>query len=421
MTAQMLTTQELDRLLESRPTVEEALTEPPENTSLLSLLASFDRNMLAELMVEQSYKPGEVVCKEGDTGDAIYLIWSGRVAAVKGGFQAPTILGYRGPGEIIGEMALLENRPRSASIVALENLRVLRIGRESFQEWLNSNPAISLNIMATLSARLRVSDTVRTVDDHAGRQLVRRVSQLQTEKRQLLELQRLREETSDLVVHDLRNPLSIIHGVLNMLELVLPEDVLQANRELLDIANAGCRRMQRLVDSLLDIARMESGEVELRLNETDLGPLLEDAARRETVALEARGVDIQTIIAPGLPRVMVDAEKIDRVLANLIDNAIKYTPAGGVISLAAEVQSDQVVVSVTDTGPGIPPEDRERIFERFAQVPEDKPKRRGFGLGLTFCRLIVEAHDGHIWVEPASGQKGSRFCFTLPLGSSQSA
>jgi signal transduction histidine kinase len=217
------------------------------------------------------------------------------------------------------------------------------------------------------------------------------------------------------VVHDLRNPLGTIYGALNMLEMVLPEEVLHDNRELLDLASAACARMQRLVDTLLDVAKLETGEVPITTSLADLRPILLEAAQRQSLATRTRGIRVEVVASVDLPPVLMDTEKIERVLANLLDNAIKYTPDAESILIAAEAQNNQVVVSVTDSGPGIPVEERERIFERFAQIPGQTPTRRGFGLGLTFCRLAVEGHGGQIWVEPGPDGHGSRFIFTLPL------
>ena len=132
MTSQFLTRQKLDRLLAVSPALSESATLL--DSPILSLLAATKRELLAKLMTEQHYAPGQIIFKEGDVGDAMYIIRSGRVAVVKGGFKSPTILAYRGVGEIIGEMALLEDEPRSASVVAVEELRLLRISRENFQE-----------------------------------------------------------------------------------------------------------------------------------------------------------------------------------------------------------------------------------------------------------------------------------------------
>jgi len=420
MASERLTAQELNRLLDD-PRLSADEPGIPSDASLLGLLASIDREMLGTMMAEQEYAPGEVIFREGAAGDAMYLIRSGRVAVLKGSFQSPTILGQRGPGEAVGEMALLEDKPRSASVVALEHLRMLRIDRSSFQQFLNSNPAIGLSLMASLSARLRAADKVLTDDARVGKQLTRRVSELQSEKERLLELQRVRQETSDLILHDLRNPLGTVYAAIHMLEMVLPKEVLEANRDLLNLADSSLSRIQRLVDSLLDVARMEASQAELQLTEASLSYLIDEAARQASLSLKRCGISLVSSVPDDLPPVLIDVEKVERVLANLLDNAIKYTPAGGRVSVTAAAQDSQVLVSISDVGPGIPPEDRERIFERFAQVRGNEPRRRGFGLGLTFCRLAVEAHGGRIWVEPGEGGTGSRFSFTLPTASIQIA
>ena len=131
-----------------------------------------------------------------------------------------------------------------------------------------------------------------------------------------------------------------------------------------------------------------------------------------------RGVILQARIAPDLPSAIADREKIELVLVNLADNAMKYTPDNGRILFAAQREGHFVRFRVTDTGPGIPPGERQRVFERFAQVSGDKVARRGFGLGLTYCRLAVERHGGRIWVEPGENGLGSCFVFTLPISPS---
>ena len=139
-------------------------------------------------------------------------------------------------------------------------------------------------------------------------------------------------------------------------------------------------------------------------------PLLADFMKQANDA----GIILRKEIPDRLPEVRIDSEKIGRVLANLVDNALKFTPSGGQVILSVEESSGgMVTVSVLDTGPGIPPQFREKIFEKFVQVPGRRDKRRGSGLGLTFCRLAVEAHGGRIWVEPRVPD-GSRFVVLLP-------
>ncbi len=387
--------------------------EVPYTSSFIQLLVSADRDQLSQSISELRFAAGEVIFHEGADGDSMFLIWSGRVATVKGDLESPVILAYRTAGEIFGEMALLENQPRSASIIALEDTRLLELSRSRFEQLLSEQPAISRSIMEVLSARLRHMTTVRHTGELSEKRLSKQVSVLESEKQRLEELQRLRQETTELIIHDLRNPLSAIGISLNMLTLVLPEAVLQANHELLEIAQTSAQRLQRLVDLLLEVSRMETGEARFDIRSFNLGPLLHDVIQRNAI-LARKGVKIDTDIPFDLP-VIADREKIERVLVNLVDNALKYTPENGHIWVQTGQKADSLWLSISDTGPGVPVEDRERIFERFTQGTGDKLKRRGFGLGLAYCRLAIEGHGGRIWVQDGPNGVGSRFTFTLPL------
>ena len=417
MVAKTLTPQELDQLVDNQP-ISTELSAGGLDSPFLRQLATAGRDVLDELMVEQHIRQGKLVFHEGEMGDAMYIIWSGRAAVAKGELESPIVLGYRGPGEIIGEMALLENRARSASVVALEDMRLLSIRRDDFEKLIQSNPSVGLGILGTLSARLRAADNARNAGWQAEDRLSRQISELQTEKQALLELQQLRQETTDLIVHDLRHPISSLFGIIKLLEMVLPQDVLETNQSLLKLGNSTIEHMQLLVDSLLDIARMESGEVQLELEPLDIKALIENSTSKPVLPMRDN-VTLETDIPDTLPLVMADREKLERIMANLVGNAIKYTPGGGQIKVAAGAQNSHVEISITDTGPGIPPGDRERIFERFARIKENSSSRKGFGLGLAFCQLAVEAHGGKIWVEDGDGGVGSRFIFTLPVYSAK--
>ncbi len=151
----------------------------------------------------------------------------------------------------------------------------------------------------------------------------------------------------------------------------------------------------------------------LHKSEGSVGALITDAVEEVLPVAEAKGHLLKFHLDPDLPDIEMDLEMIRRVVINLLENAIKYTPAAGSIQLSVENKGDRVQVSVRDSGMGIAETDRQRIFEKFARIQQDgRPK--GLGLGLAFCRLAVEAHDGTIWVESAEG-KGSTFTFTLPI------
>ncbi len=413
MNTQKLSEQEFEVIRAAQPTPIDP-SETAAGSTVVSLLSSLDRKMLDQVMIEHRYKPGEIVVFEGQHGDVAYLIWSGRVAVVQGDFINPASVNYRGPGEVVGEMSLIDNKPRSASIVALDDVRLLGIHRNDFFELLQIDPNFSTNMMEILSNRLRAAEEMSRVNTAIGRELSAEVEELQSENEALRQMEQRRQELSELVVHDLRNPLGNLFSALNMLELVLPEHVLEENRELLEIARLSHLRMQDLVDSLLDIAQIEAGRPSGERKETQLADLMEEVMQLNAFALAKREMKLTMNFPADLPAVWADPSQIRRVLTNLVDNAIKYSPRGGALTVTAVPHDNLVEVSVVDAGPGVAPEERMHIFDRFTQVETGGIRPRGFGLGLSYCKLAIEAHDGRIWVESGPDGVGSCFAFTLP-------
>ncbi len=227
-----------------------------------------------------------------------------------------------------------------------------------------------------------------------------------------LELDELRADLIQMIFHDLRSPLGNVISSLEVLKASLPEED-ETVQSVLTIALRSSRRLSRLVESLLDLNQLEAGQAVLHKSKASIGAVLTDAVEEVHPVAEAKGHTIRFNLATDLPLLEFDVEMIRRVLINLLENAIKYTPSGGSIDVSARREADKVVVSVRDTGPGIPAHEQSRVFEKFSRIQaEGCPK--GLGLGLAFCRLAVEAHGGRIWVESQEGQ-GSTFSFTLPL------
>jgi signal transduction histidine kinase len=385
----------------------------------LATLSETSRARLKELLHDEHHPANTVIFREGIPGDVLYIIWSGRVAVVKDlRGETPTLLAYGEPGEILGEVSLLENGPHSASVVAVEDTRLLRLSRADLQRLVSEQSPTAIEILGglgkTVSTRLRAADEVRTSIVHAESQLAHRVQQLATEREHLAELERLRQETTDLIVHDLRSPLNCIDASLELLQMVLPEDVLASCAPVIDLVTASCDDILNKVDSLLGVARMESDELSLNLQPISLLPLIADTVNRLRLLAEQYKITLELDIPAGLPSIQGDATKLERVVSNLLDNALKYTPEGGLVIVAVRPANGQVEVRVTDTGPGIPPEYHERIFEWLTQVPGSEGRRRGLGWGLGFCRSVIEGHGGRIWVESEIGQ-GSTFAFTIPI------
>jgi NtrC-family two-component system sensor histidine kinase KinB len=228
------------------------------------------------------------------------------------------------------------------------------------------------------------------------------------------ELEQLRQDLTSMLMHDLRGPMGNLIGAIETIPMVigeLPPDSLLA--QLLDVASRSGQQMRDLVDSMLDVSRLEQGRVPLDRAPGSVDNLLRAVEDQLSSAAEAKQVGLRFEVHNQIPALWADQTMIRRVLVNLVDNAIKYSPRGGQVRVVASRQEGFFAFSVSDQGPGIPPQYHWRIFDKFARV-QYAGAPTGLGLGLAFCRLAVEAHGGRIWVESAPGQ-GSTFSFTLPV------
>jgi len=235
-----------------------------------------------------------------------------------------------------------------------------------------------------------------------------------TEEQQIAQARELITET---LVHDLRSPISAVLGALEVMEDALPSragDETDITGQALNVARRGAHRVLALIETLMDIARLQSGKMDILPARTELKPLVSNMLNEFIAQANEYGVILRNDVPEDIPHLNVDQGKITRVLANLVDNALKFSPSGGQIAIAARPMPGQkVLIQVSDNGPGIPEDYREKVFERFSQVPGLRGRRRGTGLGLTFCRLAVEAHQGNIWVE-SNPAGGSLINLTLP-------
>jgi signal transduction histidine kinase len=233
-----------------------------------------------------------------------------------------------------------------------------------------------------------------------------------------IELAKGREETIHMLVHDLRSPLSVTLGSLQTIDAWLEMGRTDDVRRLLDLAHNGGQRMLQLLNNLLDTYKFEHGNVPLNIEPMPVLPWLTDVKAQFTPAAANAGLTIAVEVESGLPMLGVDKQHMMRVLSNLVDNAVKFTPDGGQIKLWARLATNEdnpVLVGVSDTGMGIPPDEQQRVFVKFQQNSAGRGRRQGTGLGLTYCKLVVEAHNGRIWVESEGVEgKGSTFLMVLP-------
>ncbi|MCI0396909.1 MAG: GAF domain-containing protein [Chloroflexi bacterium] len=235
-----------------------------------------------------------------------------------------------------------------------------------------------------------------------------------------VELEEMREDLMAMLFHDLQNPIGNIIASLQMLDYELPPDGDPILRSILDIAMRSSQRLQTLVRSLLDINRLEAGHPISDRTTVDIYKVVDEAVEMVLPVLERRNLQLVRKLAPGLPALYVDEDMIRRVLINLLDNAMKFSPDNYTITIevakapwAQMLENGSLIFSISDQGAGILEQYREVIFNKFRRI-QVKGGPKGLGLGLAFCRLAVEAHGGRIWVDDAPVQ-GARFNFVLPI------
>lgn len=214
------------------------------------------------------------------------------------------------------------------------------------------------------------------------------------------------------ISHELRTPLAAMKGYMEG----LMDNVLPASPETYQLVHSEADRLERLVNSLQELSRVEAGAYKLQLDWISLAELVDKVVMNLKRQFEAKDINIDIKLDDNLPSVYVDKDRILQVLTNLVGNALQYTPAGGSVTLAAERTKQELVVSVIDTGIGISPEHMPFIFNRFYRTDKSRARASGgSGIGLTIAQALVQAHHGRIWAESAGEGKGSIFRFTLPL------
>jgi PAS domain S-box-containing protein len=270
---------------------------------------------------------------------------------------------------------------------------------------------------STLGVKVSTPAGARTLEAHlvrieyGDREAIQWIGHDITEQ---VELEQMREDLTHMVIHDLRNPLGSIMGSLQLIHTALVErDETLPVSKLLQIAMRSGQKLYLLIDSLLDLGRLETSDTEINRAFVDIGSVVQEAVDQIAPFALAKRLSVSAEVAPNLPKVMADRDLLLRVLTNLLDNAIKFTRKEGRITIDVQPSGDEVAFTVSDTGIGIPPEYQHRIFDRFLRLENDEGVK-GTGLGLAFCKLAVEAHGGRIWVESEQGQ-GSQFKFMLPV------
>lgn len=332
---------------------------------------------------------------------------------------------------------ILELNPAALELLDLEGGREAWIGRSIMDgmRYLRRNrPALARTLIRQLRAWRRDPHGLRMAEfDTEARSLRIQAVPIQSDgavtgwlgmiydMTPVRTLERLREELFHMVVHDLRNPAASVQTALDFLLSEGLGSLSQEQREVLTIARDNIGRMLRMVSTILELRRLQSGEAILHPKAISLSELVAGILRELSILLREKSLEVRVDIPAALPRAWGDEMLIARVFQNLLDNAIKFTPSGGEIWIRAALEREDgaswVKVMVADSGPGVPPEMRGEIFKPFVT---GMVRGRGVGLGLAFCKLAVEAHGGRIWVEDRPGG-GAAFVFTLPIASEEEA
>lgn len=357
---------------------------------------------------EERFEPGQIVFVERASAEKFYIVVQGLVEVWKDYYEPyRDLLATHGPGHLFGEMSLIDDLPRSATVVAREPTHALFLYRDDFHRIIEENSSIALCIMAY------VSHMVRKSNDTFVEGLRRQNQELQEANRELKEAQRelVRSERlstlgkfSSLVLHDIRNPISVLRGYAELILMHL-EDRGRAEKSARAIIREA-ERINRLAGELLDYSR---GEIRLNMSVVDLEAFLTRVSDSLKDRCAARRIALEPQVGFRGP-VLLDEDRMFRVFMNLADNACKAMPTGGVLSLSSENTGRTLVFTVADTGVGMSPDVLERVFEPFYSTAAGG----GTGLGMLIVKNVVEAHEGGLNIESARG-RGTTVRISLPL------
>ena len=288
---------------------------------------------------------------------------------------------------------------------ALEDkVQALEIGADDFL----SKPINKVELLAKVRATLRV----KSLQDEVERQK----KELEERNQELVRIQGFKESMTQMVVHDLKNPLAGIMGNIQLIQMQRSEMTEAKLEELLTRTQESSRQLMRMILNILDIGKLEEQKMPIHLEPVQLHAVVQDNIA-ELTSLSARdGIRLESRVRPDLPPVHADRELVSRVVANLLNNAFKHTPSGGEVVVDAQQEGDDLVLTVRDTGEGIPEDLQPYIFDKFVAGESVAGRRRMYdsGLGLTFCRLVVQSHRGRIWIKSRSGE-GTTVFVSLPM------
>jgi signal transduction histidine kinase len=399
--------------------------EPFDKISLLRLafkgLTDDELHDMAAATRLTTYPPSHILCHEGAHEDIFYIIADGSAAISKkiSEQDGERILRIAGRGDLVGEMALIQNVPRSATVCTTTECTVLEMDKKDFETLLGRSPSMAINIIRTTLNRIRENDQIAIQD-------------LQNTNKVLYHLDRNKLEFIQVAAHELRTPLTVLKGYVNVLNSFPVIKTNPALGEVMDGILRGADRMHEVVNAMLDVTRIDGESVKIRPSPVPVKRLVTDTINDIVKAATDRRINFNVEEDPDTPIIKADPTLLQKALYHLIVNAVKYTPDGGRITvrtrgITTENNIPGVEISVTDTGIGLDTEHHELVFEKFYQVGDvsihssgkTSFKGGGPGLGLAIVRGVARAHGGRTWVESAGHDEmnfpGCTFYLQLPL------
>ena len=356
---------------------------------MIPLFRHLNRNELQALRLitqEKCFTAGQEIFCEGAPGDGVYFVKNGLVE-ISAGSSTRRVFSRLGPGEIFGEMSVIEHRPRSATASAAEATEVYFLPRGEMLAFIEHSPALAFALLQQISHRLREFN--------------------QLHLREVLEAERLAVvgNFARSIIHDLKNPLSIIGLGAEILSNanLSPETRCQIQARIK-------RQVQRINDLVTDILAFTEGRRNTDLRPNDFRSFILELVAELQADTSAKSIRIALENEPPALTFAFDARRLSRVLHNLVNNAKDFLDDGGTVFLRFKTSGDELRVEIEDTGPGIAPEIADKLFQPFMT----HGKAHGTGLGLSICKKIIEDHDGKISARSEPG-RGAIFSFTLPL------
>ena len=351
-----------------------------------------------------AYPANMVLCQENALEDIFYILLDGEVQVTKSiDASEVRVLKHLKPGDFFGEMALINNAPRAATVITTEPSKVLEIQRGAFHTLLEHSASVSLAMVREVSRRLRENDQMAIED------LRLKARELADAYQQLAEMEYARREFLTTIAHELRTPLTAASGFLQLINLGMVHG--DTFGVALETVSRNLQEIISLVNALLFLQEMDL--ILLEFQPTDIGAVVVSAVEQYRSLAKRNQVGINLSLPPDLPLVRADAKSLEKAITAILDNAIKFSPDGGEVRVEAITEAEQVLVAIRDHGIGIPEEALPHIFKRYYRVEDPRGRLfRGLGLGLSIAKQVVDQHGGTIEVQSEVG-KGSTFTIRL--------